>query len=118
MAKPTCYFITAIIGALVMGCAASTAAIWIIYMMFSMMDPDKTQMWDNTSIYALCMLGTAFLCFISIAIMKGSFGVLGENISYTLRRSTYFSILQRPPGWFDNPDHQAGVMTTLLSSEI
>mmetsp|Transcript_111804 Transcript_111804/g.154397 ORF Transcript_111804/g.154397 Transcript_111804/m.154397 type:complete len:119 (+) Transcript_111804:1426-1782(+) len=118
MAKPTYFYILAIIFAILTGLAASTAAIWIIYMMFSMMIPDKTLMWDNTGIYALCMLGTAFALLLFIGIMKTSFGIIGENITYNLRRNVYASILSRPPGWFDSPDHQAGVMTTLLSSDI
>lgn len=105
MVNPKFLLFTAIIGAIFVGGAASTAAIWIIYMMFSMMIPDKTLMWDNTGIYAICMLATAVFLFLSIGLMKSSFGVIGENITYHLRKSVYFSVLCRPPGWFDNPDH-------------
>lgn len=51
-------------------------------MMFSMMIPDKTLMWDTTGIYVLCMIGTACISFIGITMMKISFGILGENIAF------------------------------------
>mmetsp|Transcript_32771 Transcript_32771/g.23705 ORF Transcript_32771/g.23705 Transcript_32771/m.23705 type:complete len:152 (+) Transcript_32771:2167-2622(+) len=118
MAKPSCFVFTAICGSILQGGAGSVVAIWIVYMMFSMMIPDKTLMWDTTGKYVLAMIGTACISFIGITTMKISFGILGENIAFQVRKTLYFSILKRPPGWFDEPSHQAGVMTTLLSSEV
>mmetsp|Transcript_34809 Transcript_34809/g.25150 ORF Transcript_34809/g.25150 Transcript_34809/m.25150 type:complete len:98 (+) Transcript_34809:396-689(+) len=96
----------------------TSAGVWLIFCMFSMFIPDKTLMWEETSKYCYIFFGLCVTAFIVMSLGKYCFGVVGENITYSIRQLFYKEVLKRNVGWFDNPDYQAGILTTILSSEV
>lgn len=75
-------------------------------------------MWEETSKWCYVFFGLSGLSLIIMTLGKYSFGIVGENITFSIRKTFYFEILKRHVGWFDDPEYQAGVLTTVLSSEV
>lgn len=48
---------------------------------------------------------------------KFSFGVIGENVAFNIRRKLYRKILEKNQGWFDERENAPGILTTTLSSD-
>jgi ABC-type multidrug transport system fused ATPase/permease subunit len=51
-------------------------------------------------------------------IQKVTFGLGGDNLSYTLRLKLFSAILYKHVGWFDSKDHAPGILTTVLIEDI
>jgi ATP-binding cassette, subfamily B (MDR/TAP), member 1 len=48
---------------------------------------------------------------------KFSFGVIGENVAFNIRKTLYRKILEKHQGWFDAKENAPGILTTTLSSD-
>ena len=62
---------------------------------------------DNYCMWIIIISGaTFFLCF----VQKFSFGIIGENVSFRIRKSLYSSILTKHIGFFDEKKNAPGVL--------
>ena len=48
---------------------------------------------------------------------KLSFGVIGENVAFNIRKTLYRKILEKHQGWFDQKENAPGILTGTLSSD-
>jgi ABC-type multidrug transport system fused ATPase/permease subunit len=51
-------------------------------------------------------------------VQRLSFGIGGDNLSYTLRIKLFGAILRKHIGWFDSKDHAPGILTNILIEDI
>lgn len=63
------------------------------------------------------MLIIAIAALLTGFCQKFSFGVIGENVAFNIRKTLYRKIIEKHQGWFDERDHAPGVLTTTLSSD-
>jgi ABC-type multidrug transport system fused ATPase/permease subunit len=68
--------------------------------------------------WCLMMFLCAVTSLFAVFIQRFSFGIIGENITLNVRNSLYKSILKKSIGWFDSRDNAAGVITSVLASEV
>ena len=54
---------------------------------------------------------------VSAYIQKVSFGVLGGNVTYAIRKELYSKILQMNLGWFDQRENGTSVLTTSMAED-
>lgn len=50
-------------------------------------------------------------------VQKFSFGVVGENVAFNIRKTLYRKLLQKHQGWYDHRENAPGILTTTLSSD-
>jgi ABC-type multidrug transport system fused ATPase/permease subunit len=51
-------------------------------------------------------------------VQKLTFGIGGDNLSYSLRLKLFAAILHKHIGWFDSKDHAPGILTNILIEDI
>jgi ABC-type multidrug transport system fused ATPase/permease subunit len=70
-------------------------------MLFGLMNPDKSTIVGLANSWCLYMFIAALVNFISAFLQKFTFGVVGENITLSVRNALYESIIKKNIGWFD-----------------
>jgi ATP-binding cassette subfamily B (MDR/TAP) protein 1 len=48
---------------------------------------------------------------------KLSFGLIGENVAFNIRKALYTKLIQKHQGWYDQRENSPGILTTTLSSD-
>ena len=56
-----------------------------------------------------------FIMFFTYFLAKKAFGTLGENVTLSVRKVLYDSILQKNIGWFDHPENGTSVLTSAMA---
>lgn len=87
----------------------------MLFVLMSVHDMDKVRSESND--WCLIMLGISILALLSGFCQKFSFGVIGENVAFNIRKTLYRKILEKHQGWFDDRNNAPGVLTTTLSSD-
>ena len=64
-------------------------------------------------LFAVVGIITLFSYFIA----KKSFGTLGENVTLSVRKYLYSSIMQKNIGWFDHPENGTSVLTSAMAQD-
>ena len=64
-------------------------------------------------VVAYAITGTVMLFTYFIA--KKSFGTLGENVTLSVRKVLYQSIMEKNIGWFDHPENGTSVLTSAMA---
>jgi ATP-binding cassette subfamily B (MDR/TAP) protein 1 len=63
-----------------------------------------------------------FLCGVvslfAVIAAKFLFGIIAENITINIRAKLYGTILQKHMGWFDEKENSAGVLVSVLASDV
>jgi len=116
--KPLINVIIGIIMSCIQGCIFPVFGIFITKMLFSLMQPIKSEMREMADEWCLYMFLCAVVCFITNFSSKFSFGVIGENITFNIRQKLYAALLKRNLGWFDLRDNAPGILTSVLSSDV
>mmetsp|Transcript_43681 Transcript_43681/g.42198 ORF Transcript_43681/g.42198 Transcript_43681/m.42198 type:complete len:136 (+) Transcript_43681:586-993(+) len=99
--KPNINVILGLIISAVNGCVWPAFGALMTKCIFSLMNPDKDAMKDEAWDWCLYMTITSIISFIAIFVVRFSFGVVGENITSSIRYSMYKAVLKKPIGWFD-----------------
>ena len=81
---------------------------------FSIFADDYKKSWD----YCLILALISAVSFIATYFQKISFGIIGENMTKSLRQEIYTSLLKKHIGWFDLKENNAGALTEILSSDV
>jgi ATP-binding cassette subfamily B (MDR/TAP) protein 1 len=50
-------------------------------------------------------------------IVKVAFGYLGENVTFSIRKILYSSILRKNIGWFDDRENGPSILTSAMASD-
>ena len=79
---------------------------------------DLEKMKTNADFWILMMFIAALVNLCTAFVQKFSFGIVGENITINMRHKLYEAILKKSVGWFDLRDNSAGVLTSVLASDI
>lgn len=67
--------------------------------------------------YSIAMGLLALLCAVSSMSQKLTFGALGENTTYEIRKKLYETIVRKNIGWFDNKDNGVSVLTSAMAQD-
>ena len=87
-------------------------------MLFVLMDTvNPSTMRSEANKWCLLMLIVSLTALITGFCQKFSFGVIGENVTFNIRRTLYRKIIEKHQGWFDLREHAPGVLTSNLSGE-
>lgn len=68
-------------------------------------------------IVVIWMCCIAACLFFGIYVKVLSFGIMGETVTYNIRKLLYASILEKHMGWFDDRDHATSVLTTAMAED-
>jgi len=72
---------------------------------------------SNVNFYAGIMALTALGAAISSYFKKISFGNLGANVTLSIRKILYESILRKHIGWFDDRENGVSVLTSAMAQD-
>lgn len=88
-------------------------------MLFVLMnlDFDLDKVRTDSNLWCGIMVGIAICAFIAGFCQKFLFGYIGENVTYSIRKTLYRKITEKHLGWFDERDNAPGVLTSTLSSD-
>jgi len=75
--------------AAVQGCIFPCFGIFMTKIMFGLMLDDKEEMKETSQIWSLYMFIMSATALFSTTLYKGSFGMIGENITINIRRELY-----------------------------
>ena len=87
-------------------------------MLFVLMLPNKEQLREESDEWCLYMFIAAIVNFLTGFLQKFLFGIVGENITLSVRSALYQSILKKNLGWFDLKENSASVLTSVLASDV
>jgi ATP-binding cassette subfamily B (MDR/TAP) protein 1 len=79
---------------------------------------DFVQMRKDVNFWCLIMFLSAILAFICTFVSKSAFGVVGENITLSVRSDLYTEIMKKHIGWHDDSTNAAGVLSAVLASDV
>jgi len=65
--------------------------------------------------YVLLMIAVATGTFVCMSLRGISFGILGENVTLTVRKLLYTKILEKNIGFFDDRDNNPSVLTATMA---
>ena len=77
--------------------------------------PDQIR--KDADYYCLWMFLIAVASFFAGFIQKVAFGVIGENVTFKIRKTLYSSILQKNIGFFDDKANAPGVLSASMASD-
>nr|XP_006812790.1 PREDICTED: multidrug resistance protein 1-like [Saccoglossus kowalevskii] len=112
-------------GYILFGCFWSAVAgvafpIWAIF--FSevikvFMLTDANEMRKEAMFWALMFLALGGVLGVSNLFFSWMFGVSGEKLTLRMRSKSFKAILRQDIGWFDDPRHNTGALTTRLATD-
>jgi ABC-type multidrug transport system fused ATPase/permease subunit len=71
----------------------------------------------KTSFFSIMIVVVAVSVGVAGFIQKYCFSLLGENVTYKVRKELYASILQKNIGWFDMRENSTGVLSSSMASD-
>lgn len=86
-----------------------------LFTMFRIDDMDYLRRESNK--WCLYIFLLAVGAFVAGWVVKVLFGTISENITKGVRGLMYKAILSKQVGWFDDQEHAAGTLTSVLASE-
>jgi ATP-binding cassette subfamily B (MDR/TAP) protein 1 len=115
---PYCNTIVGSLVLLVNGAVFPVFGIFITNMLFALMTPDMEIMRQESNKWCLGMFLCAVVAFFAMAIGKSLFGVVGENLTKSVRVELYKSLIIKNIGWFDLKENSPGILTSCLASDV
>lgn len=105
---------------ILLGLSGSSVGFLIVKCMFTLIIYQNNQILMrktiNNWILAIFLLSIAI--FIGYLIAKKAYSTIGENITLNIRKDLYTSILKKHLGWHDNQNNSAGILSTILASDV
>lgn len=87
-------------------------------MLFVLMEVTNLgQLRKDANEWCLYMLIISVSAIFTGFCQKLSFGVIGENVAFNIRKTLYRKILEKHQGWFDQRENAPGILTGTLSSD-
>ncbi|KAM9968902.1 hypothetical protein ACTFIW_000305 [Dictyostelium discoideum] len=80
-------------------------------------NPDPNYLTDHANFVALMFVALAVGAGISNFFQGFLFSVIGEKLTYRLRRDCFAAIMRQDVGWFDLPDNSTGKLTSHLATD-
>ncbi|KAJ6666730.1 hypothetical protein lerEdw1_020454 [Lerista edwardsae] len=72
---------------------------------------------NKSNMYCLLFLGLGIISFVTFFLQGFTFGRAGEILTMKLRYMGFKAILRQDIGWFDDPKHSTGALTTRLAND-
>jgi len=128
--KPCCNNVVAIIASIFQGSIMPVFGALLTWMLFALMQdtgarPGKPaiqanldKIWNDALYYVMWMGVATATSFVTGFLQKFLFGVVGENVTLSMRSKLYMTFMRREIGWFDYSDNNPGVLTGVLAKEI
>jgi ATP-binding cassette subfamily B (MDR/TAP) protein 1 len=69
------------------------------------------------NLYSIIMVLVAFGAGVASMIQKLSFGLLGENTTFEIRKKMYNTLMRKNIGWYDNKDNGVSVVTSAMAQD-
>jgi ATP-binding cassette subfamily B (MDR/TAP) protein 1 len=87
-------------------------------MLFVLMEvTNLDQLRTDANKWCFVMLVISVSAILTGFCQKLSFGVIGENVAFNIRKTLYRKILEKHQGWFDQKENAPGILTGTLSSD-
>ena len=87
-------------------------------MLFVLMEvKDLDKMRDQSNQWCLLMFIFAACSFLTGFIQKFSFGVIGENVAFNIRKKLYRKVMEKHQGFFDRQENSPSILTSTLSND-
>ncbi len=115
--RPCSLVFIGLLVSLIQGCIFPIFGLFLVKMLFALMSPDMEYLREESNFWCLLMFLSAILMFFTMTTQKGSFGIIGENITLKMRYKLYSSIMRKHMGFFDKRENSPGVLTTTLANE-
>jgi ABC-type multidrug transport system fused ATPase/permease subunit len=78
-------------------------------------DAGKEYLEAQIKFYSSMMGVIALASGIFSIVQKGSFGFLGENTTFEIRKKLYDTIMRKNIGWFDNKENGVSILTSAMA---
>jgi len=116
--RPVWAIVVGFFANIIHGCTTPFLGLMIVQCIFAMNNPVVDTMIANVNYWVgwIAIIGLTEL--LTGFIGKFMFVVVGENITYNVRKDLYVAILQKHMGWHDIREHSAGNLTTVLAKEV
>jgi ABC-type multidrug transport system fused ATPase/permease subunit len=79
--------------------------------------PDKAQLRMDANFWSLMFLILAIVCFFSIFLRIGIFGVAAERLSRRLRSLSFRAMMRQEVDWYDREENGSGILAAKLTME-
>ena len=80
-------------------------------------DENRLEIIEDTKLLSLQTLIIGVMAFVSLAISKYCWGVLGENVTYKIRQNLYAAILRKDIGFHDHRENGTSVLTSAMAED-
>ncbi|CAB9524672.1 Leptomycin B resistance protein pmd1 [Seminavis robusta] len=81
-------------------------------------NPDTEYMVQRSLEYSLIFYGLAVLSFVTEAIQKSVFEMIGERLTKRLRGDLFRGILRQDVSWFEDDKNAVGILASRLSTDV
>ncbi|KAF4661336.1 (ABC) transporter [Perkinsus chesapeaki] len=106
----------AFIGAAGRGIAMPMHALILSHAVAAFYDPNKTSMMNSVDAASEKYIGLACGVFLASLLTSYCFQNIGEYFTFNVRRFCFDKFLEQDAGFFDDPSHARGKLTTSLST--
>ena len=72
---------------------------------------------SRTTLYTLLIVAVAVSVGVAGWIQKYFFSLLGENVTFQIRKDLYATILRKNMGWFDLRENSTGVISSTMATD-
>ncbi|KAF4737610.1 (ABC) transporter, partial [Perkinsus olseni] len=115
--KPECgFFIPALFGSAMFGTVMPMEGFLLARAMRAFYDDDPAELMNGVEWAAIGYTLVAFGALIGATLQFSCFAVIGENLTMRIRQLIFAKFLQQDIGYFDDPEHSTGKLSSSLSS--
>nr|XP_057941803.1 ATP-dependent translocase ABCB1-like [Doryrhamphus excisus] len=80
-------------------------------------EPDHETIRKNTEFLSIMFMVLGFASFFTLLLKGFCLGKSGEILTMKLRLASFKALMRQDIGWFDDPRHSVGILTTRLASD-
>ena len=87
----------------------------MLFVLLNVFQLDKMRELSNR--WCGIMFAMALCAFLTGFLQKLSFGIVGENVTLSIRLKLYLKMLEKNMGWFDDRENSPSILTSILSTD-
>ncbi|KAK3779552.1 hypothetical protein RRG08_045298 [Elysia crispata] len=112
-----CYIFVGCVAAFLNGAVQPSWSLILAEAIEAFAHEDKGHQKDKMRDLSLLSLGIGLSNFFSYFFQEHMFGLSGENLTMRVRGLLFRAMARQNIGWFDDPDHETGVLSSQLAVE-
>jgi len=106
-----------LIATVVLGGTDSLAGLFLASGVFGLAGPGEEEITTSANRIAWLFLILSVVMSLAMFYRIRLFGILSENLTMTIRKDLFASILSKPMGWFDKKENAPGQLSTVLQTD-